>query len=83
MNVPNGIWAIVFGTAIWVIQTYFPGAEWAGPVVAMVLAVAKLLQVNMTPPTVPVDPDAPQATPRGEDGTLAQPAGKVRRFFLE
>lgn len=53
MNTPNAIWAIIIGAAIWVIQTYFPGVEWAGPVVAMLIAVAKLIHVNLPESVVP------------------------------
>lgn len=68
MNVPNAVWAIIIGATIFVVQTYFPGAEWAGPVVALLMAVAKIIHVNL--------PDQ-GATPRA---AMTQES-KVRRFW--
>lgn len=62
---PNAIWAIVIGAAIWIIQTYFPGMEWAGPVVAMLIAVAKLIQVNLPESVRPMS-DFGGPAPSGE-----------------
>lgn len=69
MNIPNGIWAIIIGVTIFVVQTYFPGAEWAGPVVALLMAVAKIIHVNLPEPA---------STPRA---AMTQES-KVRRWLV-
>lgn len=82
-KLPNNITLILLGLIVAIIETYFPNNEIAYLVAGGIMAVMKLIQVQTTPPTVPVDEVQQAAARSGMAGAPIVAPGSMFRWFFD
>ncbi len=82
-KLPNNIILILLGLVVAAIETYWPNSQIAYWVAGGIIAVGKLIEVNATRPTVPVDEVQQAAMRSGVTGAPVKPPGVMYRWFFD
>ena len=77
MQVPNALWLSIIAAVQLVVNQNYSDLWWTPVAIALLVAVAKLLEVNVVPPP-------PASTTRGlsPEGAAQTQPGKLRRFLI-